>query len=132
MDRYEIEIEIFEGEGGQLRKDGGEIIYPNDLSEAGICAWMYRGDGEKSYQVGQRFRYPEDAGKLCPWLLGSMHSALQTLQFGGTLPWMYRRTPYQKVINKDGVTTEYIRCVDPTNSGIVVKIIRTKITEREY
>ena len=80
MDRYEIEIEIFEGEGGQLRKDGDEMVYPNDLSEAGICAWMYRGDGEKSYQVGQRFRYPEDAGKLCPWLLGSMHSALQTLQ----------------------------------------------------
>ena len=132
MDRYKLEIEIFEGKGGQLRKDGDEIIYPNDLGEAGICAWMYRGDGGKSYQAGQKFRYPEDAGKLCPWLLGSMHSVLQTLQFGGTLPWMYRGTPYEKEINKDGVTTEYIRCVDPTNSGIVVKIIRTKIEEREH
>ena len=34
-------------------------------------------------------------------------------------------TFYEKEIDPDGVTTEYMRCVDPTKSGIVVKIIRT-------
>jgi len=37
----------------------------------GICAWMYRGDGSKSYQAGQKFNYPEGVGKLCPLILES-------------------------------------------------------------
>jgi uncharacterized repeat protein (TIGR04076 family) len=126
LNHYKIEIEIHEGKGGQLRKEGSRIIYP-DLEKEGICAWMYRGDGEKSYEVGQTFAYPEDAGKLCPWLLDSMHSVIHVLRFGGTLPWSYKDTPYEKVIDQDGVTTEYIRCIDPTASGIVVKVIRTRV-----
>ena len=35
------EIEIFEGKGGELRKDGDEIIYP-DLGKEGICAKITR------------------------------------------------------------------------------------------
>ena len=127
MNRYKIEIEIFEGKGGQLRKEGGKIVYPESLEKAGICAWMYRGDGQKSYQAGQKFLYPDDAGRICPWLLESMDSMIQTLRFGGTLPWRYRGTPYEKEIDMEGVTTEFVRCVDPTDSGIVVKLIRTKI-----
>jgi hypothetical protein len=123
MNRYKIEIEIFEGKGGQLHKEGDKIIYPESLEKEGICAWMYRGDGEKSYQVGQKFLYPEDAGKICPWLLGSMDSVIKILQYGGALPWKYCGTPYEKEINPDGVTTEFIRCIDPTDSGIVVKVI---------
>jgi len=123
MNRCKIEVEIFEGKGGQLHKEGDKIIYPESLEKEGICAWMYRGDGEKSYQVGQKFLYPEDAGKICPWLLGSMDSVIKILQYGGTLPWKYRGTPYEKEINPDGVTTEFIRCIDPTDSGIVVKVI---------
>ena len=126
MNRYKIEIEIYEGKGGQLKKEGGEIVYP-DVVKEGICAWMYRGDGEHSYQVGQRFRYPEDAGRLCPWLLGSLDSIIQTLRFGGTLPWQYPNTPYEKIFNRKGVTTEFVRCLDPSASGIVVKVIRTKL-----
>lgn len=128
MSDYKIEIEIYEGKGGQLRKDGDTIIYP-ELEKGGICAWMYRGDGEKSYEVGQRFAYPEDAGKLCPWLLDSMHSIIHVLRFGGTLPWDYKDTPYEKVTDEDGITTEYIRCIDPTASGIVVKVIRTRVSD---
>ena len=123
---YKIEIEIFEGNGGELVKEGNDIIYPN-LEKEGICAWMYRGDGEKSYQVGQRFSYPEDIGKLCPWLLDSLHGVIHVLRFGGTLGWRYDGTPYRKQIDPRGVTTEFIRCIDPTASGIVVKVIRTRI-----
>ncbi len=125
MTRYKIEIEICEGKGGQLRRDGEEIIYP-DVVKEGICAWMYRGDGQHSYQVGQRFTYPEDVGKLCPWLLDSLHGVIHALRSGGSLPWRYKDTPYEKAFDPDGVTTEFIRCIDPTASGIVVKVIRTK------
>ena len=36
---------------------------------------------------------------------------------------------YEKEMDPDGVTTEFIRCVDPTTSGIVVKVIRTKLPD---
>lgn len=123
---YKIEIELFEGKGGKLQKNGNKIIYP-DLEKEGICAWMYRGDGKQSYQTGQRFAYPDDLGKLCPWLVASLHGVIQVLRSGGTLGWRYKGTPYQKEINSKGITTEFIRCIDPTTSGIVVKVIRTKI-----
>ena len=129
MSRYQIEIEIFEGKGGQLRKQGAEIICPESVEKEGICAWMYRGDGQHSYQAGQRFKYPDDAGKICPWLLASMDGFIKALRYGGTLPWDYAGTPYEKVIDPDGITTEYIRCPDPSASGIVVKLIRTKIED---
>jgi hypothetical protein len=128
MSNYSIEIEIYEGKGGQLPKEGDPIVYP-DLVGEGICAWMYRGDGQESYQVGQTFRYPEDAGKLCPWLLDSLQGVLAALRFGGTLPWRYLGTPYEKVFDLDGVTTEYVRCIDPTASGIVVKVTRTQLSD---
>jgi len=37
MKQYMIELEIFEGNLGQLRTDG---TYP-DFAKEGICAWMY-------------------------------------------------------------------------------------------
>ena len=125
MGDYKIEIEIFEGNGGHLRKDGDSVVMP-DLVKEGICAWMYRGDGEQSYKVGRRFSYPEDAGKLCPWLSDSLHGIIEALSAGKTLRWEYKDTPYAKVIDPEGITTEYVRCIDPTASGIVVKVIRTK------
>ncbi len=126
MPAYNIEIEIYEGKGGQLKKSGDEIIYP-DVVKEGICAWMYRGDGEKSYQQGQRFSIPEDNELICPWLLDSLSGIVDALRSGETLGWQYKDTPYEKVIDKNGITTEFIRCIDPTESGIVVKVIRTKI-----
>jgi hypothetical protein len=74
--------------------------------------------------VGQKFRYPEDLGELCPWLVDSMTGMLRVLENGGTLSWKYRGTTYEKVIDPDGVTTEFIRCPDPTASGIVIKVTR--------
>jgi hypothetical protein len=81
------------------------------------------------YEVGQTFRYPEDLGHLCPWLVDSLSGFLRVLDNGGTLPWRYRGTPYEKEIDPDGVTTGYVRCLDPTASGIVVKITRAALPQ---
>lgn len=126
-DKYKIEIEIFEGNGGQLKKEGDEIIYPDFLKE-GICYWMYRGDGQQSYRVGKRFSYPEDKEQICPWLLDSLRGVIDKLSAGQTLDWYYKSTPYEKVIDPEGLTTEFVRCIDPTASGIVVKVIRTRLS----
>ena len=125
MQRYRMELEIFEGNGGQRRSDG---THPDLVSE-GICAWMYGGDGQVPFQVGQTFRYPEDLGKLCPWLVDSLTGVIRALEHGGTLPWRYKGTPYEKQIDPEGVTTEFVRCLDPTASGIVIKVIRTALPE---
>ena len=111
-----IEFEIYEGNGGHLRADG---INP-DFAKEGICAWMYG-----RFTVGKKFRYPDDLGEMCPWLLDSLTGMLRALENGGTLPWKYRGTAYEKVIDPDGVTTEFVRCPDPTACGIVIKITRT-------
>jgi uncharacterized repeat protein (TIGR04076 family) len=95
--RYKLEIEIFEA-----RPD----------------SWCHK--------KGDKFAYPQDIGKLCPWLLSSLHDFLIVLEKGATLPWLYEKTPYQKVIDPSGITTEYVRCPDPT-SNLVAKITRTKI-----
>jgi uncharacterized repeat protein (TIGR04076 family) len=95
--RYKIEIEIFEA-----RPD----------------TWCHK--------KGDTFAYPADWGKLCPWLRASLNEFVRLLENGVTLPWMYEGTPYAKVIDPDGVTTEYVRCPDPT-SNLVAKIIRTRV-----
>ena len=56
-----------------------------------------------------------------------MHDFIRLLENDATLGWKYEGTPYEKVINKDGVTTEYVRCPDPT-ADLVAKITRTEIS----
>jgi len=119
MNEYQIELEIFEGNPGEFHTDG---TYP-DFAKEGVCAWMYG-----RLQVGQKFRYPDDMGQLCPWLSDSLTGMIRVLEHGGTLPWRYRDTPYEKVIDPDGVTTEFVRCPDPTAS-VVIKITRTALPE---
>jgi uncharacterized repeat protein (TIGR04076 family) len=95
--RYKIDIEIYEA-----RPD----------------SWCHK--------KGDTFAYPADWGKLCPWLRASLNEFVRLLENGVTLPWMYEGTPYAKVIDPDGVTTEYVRCPDPT-SDLVAKIVRTRV-----
>ncbi len=76
------------------------------------------------HKKGDKFAYPQDIGKICPWLLASLHDFLRLLENGVTLPWKYEGTPYEKMIDPEGVTTEYVRCPDPT-SNLVAKITRT-------
>jgi uncharacterized repeat protein (TIGR04076 family) len=80
------------------------------------------------HSPGQKFRYPEEIGKICPWLLDSINTMARVMQFGGTLPWKYEGTKYQKEINAGVTTTEYVRCPDPTDSTVVVKLTRRKLS----
>jgi len=95
--RYKIDIEIFEA-----RPD----------------SWCHK--------KGDTFAYPADWGKLCPWLRASLNEFVRLLENGVTLPWKYEGTPYAKVIDPEGITTEYVRCPDPT-SNLVAKIVRTRV-----
>lgn len=88
---------------------------------------VVEGPKSRCHKVGEKFAYPQDLGKLCPWLRDSMSGLLRVLENAGTLPWTYKGTPYEKVIDPDGVTTEFVRCPDPTAAGIVVKITRTAV-----
>ena len=78
------------------------------------------------HKKGDKFEYPADIGKICPWLLASMHDFIRLLQHDVTLSWKYEGTPYEKVLNENGITTEYVRCPDPTGD-LVAKITRTEV-----
>ncbi|MCK5692864.1 MAG: TIGR04076 family protein [Bacteroidales bacterium] len=78
------------------------------------------------HKKGDKFEYPADIGKICPWLLSSMHDFIRLLQHDVTLSWKYEGTPYEKVLNENGITTEYVRCPDPTGD-LVAKITRTEL-----
>lgn len=90
---------------------------------------IFRGDGCDHHRIGDKYRYPEDIGHICPWLMDSINSMIRVLQFGGTLPWKYKDTEYEKMIDHNGITTEFIRCPDPTDAGVVAKITRKKLNE---
>ncbi len=95
--RYKIDIEIFEA-----RPD----------------TWCHK--------KGDTFAYPADWGKICAWFRASLNEMVRMLEMGVTLSWMYKGTPYEKVVDPNGVTTEYVRCPDPT-ANLVAKITRTKV-----
>lgn len=88
---------------------------------------VVEGPKSRCHKVGEKFAYPQDWGKLCGWLRDSMGGMLRALEYGAVLSWTYAGTPYQKVIDPDGVTTEFVRCPDPTAAGIVVKITRRAV-----
>lgn len=90
---------------------------------------IFEGNNCEHHQLGQKFKYPEDIGNICPWLLDSVNSMVRALQFGGTLPWKYKGTKYEKVIDSNDTTTEFVRCPDPTDAGVVVKITRKKLND---
>ena len=92
---------------------------------------VFEGDRCMKHRLGSTYTYPRDAGKLCPWLLAAANPMIQVLRQDGRLGWSYKNTPYEKIINKDGVTTEYVRCPDPTSTGIVLKITATKRTRKK-
>jgi len=88
---------------------------------------VVEGPKSRCHKVGEKFAYPQDLGKICAWLRDAMSGVLRAMENGAVLPWTYKGTPYEKVIDPNGVTTEFIRCPDPTASGIVVKITRRAV-----
>ena len=102
------------GEAPQRKRFKLEI----EIYEAREDTWCHK--------KGDKFSYPEDMGKLCPWLRTSLHDFLRLMENDVTLTWKYEGTPYEKVINENGITTEYVRCPDPT-SDLVAKITRTEV-----
>jgi uncharacterized repeat protein (TIGR04076 family) len=89
---------------------------------------IFEADGCVAHKQGEIFKYPQDIGEMCPWLLDSANSMIRVLRYGGILPWRYEGTPYEKKIDPDSVTTEFIRCPDPT-AKVVLKVTRHKIGE---
>ena len=79
------------------------------------------------HKVGNKYSWPEDKAKICSWLLDSASAMIRVLEYDGRLPWTYSKTPYAKVIDKGGITTEFVRCPDPTSAGVILKITRTKL-----
>jgi uncharacterized repeat protein (TIGR04076 family) len=90
---------------------------------------IFESGGCRVHKAGDKLRYPEDRGIMCPWLLESASCIILVLLAGGTLPWKYEGTPYEKEIDSDGITTEFVRCPDPTSRGVVLKITRKKKEE---
>lgn len=78
------------------------------------------------HKIGDKYVYPDEFGDICVWLRDAIEPMIKILALGGTLPWTYEGTKYKKKFNKNGVTTEYVRCPDPTEKGIVVKITKTE------
>ncbi len=109
---------------GAAETPAGEAQVPKRF-KIGIEIYEAREDSW-CHKKGDRFEYPADMAKLCPWLLSSMHDFIRLLQNDVTLTWKYEGTPYEKVINENGVTTEFVRCPDPT-ADLVAKITRTEI-----
>lgn len=78
------------------------------------------------HKIGEIYSYPKDKAKICSWLLDSANTMIRVLEYEGTLPWSYEGTPYEKTKSAD-ITTEFIRCPDPTSAGVVLKITRAKL-----
>ena len=117
MKNYNIELEIHEDNGSACHG-----MPSADFAENGACIWMHG-----KLEVGQKFQYPDDLGKLCPWLVYSATSMVRALENGGPLPQEYRVEPHEKRIDLDGVTTEYVRCSNATSTGVILKITRIVI-----
>ena len=109
-----------------------EFLKKTSCGAAGFAAFpMAQATDEKGKEVVLR-RYLIEIEVVeigpktrCHWLASALDPVVTSLFQGAIFPWKYQGTPYEKVIDPDGVTTEYIRCPDPTEAGIVVKITRT-------
>lgn len=77
-----------------------------------------QGTGHCGYghTVGQTFAWPQDMGKICPWVVYGLFPAITTLEYGGSFPW-----------GSDPNRVSFC-CLDPA-SPVVMEIIRTPQAE---
>jgi len=107
-----------ESGAGSTQQGRRRYEYEIEIVEAREDTWCHH--------RGDTFQYPDEYGQICTWLRGSLDKFIAALENGAVLPWRYEGTPYEKVIDLDGVTTEYVRCPDPT-ANLVAKITRTAV-----
>ena len=67
----------------------------NEMDKRGAC---------KEVEVGQKWKYPDDVGGLCPFALNAMMPSLIIFQFGGLHPQSKRLGDHDKVVET---------CTDP-------------------
>ena len=68
--------------------------------------------GCTKHKVGDKYKYPEDIGKMCTWLVESAIPMIKVLRHGGKLGWSYKGTPYEKIISlKDTRLIYIIKCI---------------------
>jgi uncharacterized repeat protein (TIGR04076 family) len=116
-----------------LTASSGQSKEPMVVRRFGLEIEVYEvGPETRCHEKGEKFLWPRDNGKICHWLASALDPVCTTLSNGAILPWKYAGTPYEKVIDLEGVTTEYIRCPDPSKAGIVVKITRTFKDKRTF
>ena len=77
-----------------------------------------KGECAHGHKVGDKFKYPDDVGKLCQLAYNSISPYITTLRFDGSFPW-----------SEDKDTTMFC-CPDP-NNPVVFKITRTKSESSE-
>jgi len=111
----------------------GQSEEPMVIRRYGLEIEVYEvGPETRCHKKGETFIWPKDMGNICHWLASALDPVCTSLTAGAIYPWKYADTPYEKVIDLEGVTTEYIRCPDPSKAGIVVKITRTFKGKRTF
>jgi len=85
---------------------------PNAI-EIEIVEIQGRGTCYYGHKVGDKFKWPEDMGKLCPHAVYTVYPGVDVLRFGGTYPW------------EDDPDTAHLCCPDP-NNPVVFELRRSK------
>ncbi|MFX0033882.1 MAG: TIGR04076 family protein [Candidatus Hodarchaeota archaeon] len=83
-----------------------------------IVKILEKGECPRGHKVGEKFRYPDDIGKICQSAYNSFFPYITALRFDGSFPWSQ---------DKD---TTMLCCPDPDNP-VVFKITRTKSDTEE-
>ena len=42
---------------------------------------IFQGDSCDHHKLGVKFKYPDDIGELCPWLMDSVNTMVRVMQF---------------------------------------------------
>jgi uncharacterized repeat protein (TIGR04076 family) len=59
---------------------------PNKI-EITIKKILEKGECPLGHEVGEKFWWPDDMGKMCPHAVYTVYPAVDVLRFGGTFPW---------------------------------------------
>jgi uncharacterized repeat protein (TIGR04076 family) len=88
---------------------------PNKI-EITIKKILEKGECPLGHEVGEKFSWPDDMGKMCPHAVYTVYPAVDVLRFGGTFPW------------EDDPNVATLCCAD-ANNPVVFEIRRIKAEE---